>query len=66
MLRKHKQPLVKFSLDIKVIVDYVYVRYITRHVRTLGLARVLVHFELYTSHTRMLFYYTRESVLVQT
>ena len=47
------------------IVCYSYVKYITSCVRIRGLARVVVHYELYTSHICKVFYYIRESVLVQ-
>ncbi len=43
-----------------------YVKYITWCVRIRGLARVVVHTKLYILHTCTLFYYIRESVLVQT
>ncbi len=49
----------------QIIVHYSYVKYITRCVRIRGLARVVVHSELYTSHICKVFYYIRESVLVQ-
>lgn len=41
-------------------------KYITRHVRTRGLAQLVVDFELYTAMDRIMFYYIRENMLVQT